>query len=47
MKIQIRINEEGALRNQRHAFSNRFTLVSEPSTIAASSPGWVEAARKT
>ena len=29
MKIQIRINEEGALRNQRHAFSNRFTLVSE------------------
>ena len=29
MQIQIRINEEGALRNQRHAFSNRFTLVSE------------------
>lgn len=29
MKIQIRINEAGALRNQRHAFSNRFTLVSE------------------
>ena len=29
MKIQVRINEEGALRNQRHAFSNRFTLVSE------------------
>ena len=29
MKIQVRINEEGALRNQAHAFSNRFTLVSE------------------
>ena len=29
MKIQVRINEEGALRNQRHAFSNRFTIVSE------------------
>ena len=29
MQIQVRINEEGALRNQRHAFSNRFTLVSE------------------
>ena len=29
MKIPVRINEEGALRNQRHAFSNRFTLVSE------------------
>ena len=29
MKIQVRIDEEGALRNQRHAFSNRFTLVSE------------------
>ncbi len=27
--IQVRINEEGALRNQRHAFSNRFTLVTE------------------
>jgi hypothetical protein len=29
MQIQIRINEEGALRNQRHAFTDRFTLVSE------------------
>jgi len=29
MKIRIRINEEGALRNQRFAFSDRFTLVSE------------------
>jgi len=29
MKIQVRINEEGALRNQRFAFSNRFTLISE------------------
>jgi hypothetical protein len=29
MQIQVRINEEGALRNQRHAFSNRYTLVSE------------------
>ena len=29
MQIQVRINEEGALRNQRHAFSNRLTLVSE------------------
>ncbi|MDZ7855919.1 ATP-binding protein [Sphaerotilus sp.] len=29
MKIRIRINEDGALRNQRFAFSDRFTLVSE------------------
>lgn len=29
MKIQIRFNEEGALRNQRYAFTNRFTLVTE------------------
>ena len=29
MQIRVRINEEGALRNQRFAFSNRFTLVSE------------------
>ena len=29
MKIQVRINEEGALRNQRHAFSSRYTLVTE------------------
>ena len=29
MQIQVRINEEGALRNQRYAFTNRFTLVSE------------------
>ena len=29
MKIQVRINEEGALRNQRYAFSDRFTLVTE------------------
>lgn len=29
MFIQVQINEEGALRNQRHAFSDRFTLVSE------------------
>ena len=29
MKIQVRINEEGALRNQRYAFTDRFTLVSE------------------
>ena len=29
MQIQVRINEEGALRNQRHAFSNRLTLLSE------------------
>jgi hypothetical protein len=29
MQIQVRINEEGALRNQRFAFSNRFTLISE------------------
>jgi len=29
MQIQVRINEEGALRNQRFAFTNRFTLVSE------------------
>lgn len=29
MQIQIRINEEGALRNQRYAFTDRFTLISE------------------
>jgi hypothetical protein len=29
MEIRVRINEEGALRNQRFAFSNRFTLVTE------------------
>jgi histidine kinase/DNA gyrase B/HSP90-like ATPase len=29
MQIQLRINEEGLLRNQRYAFSNRYTLVSE------------------
>ncbi|MES2299405.1 MAG: ATP-binding protein [Pseudomonadota bacterium] len=29
MNIQIRINEEGALRNQRYAFTDKFTLVSE------------------
>mmetsp|Transcript_22145 Transcript_22145/g.87257 ORF Transcript_22145/g.87257 Transcript_22145/m.87257 type:complete len:134 (+) Transcript_22145:1580-1981(+) len=29
MQIQVRINEEGSLRNQRFAFTDRFTLVSE------------------
>lgn len=29
MQIQVHINEEGTLRNQRYAFSNRFTLISE------------------
>ena len=29
MDIQIRINEEGTLRNQRYAFTDKFTLVSE------------------
>lgn len=29
MEIQVRINSEGALRNQRYAFTDRFTLVSE------------------
>lgn len=29
MQIQVRINEEGALRDQRYAFTDRFTLVSE------------------
>ncbi|EER62121.1 ATP-binding region, ATPase-like protein [Acidovorax delafieldii 2AN] len=29
MKIQVRINEEGVLRNQRFAFTDRFTLVTE------------------
>jgi hypothetical protein len=29
MQIEVRINEEGALRNQRFAFTDRFTLVSE------------------
>lgn len=29
MQIQVRIHEAGALRNQRHAFSSRYTLVTE------------------
>ena len=29
MQIQVRINEKGALRNQRYAFTDRFTLVTE------------------
>lgn len=29
MQVQVRINEEGALRNQRYAFTDKFTLVSE------------------
>jgi hypothetical protein len=29
MQIQIRINESGVLRNQRFAFTNRYTLVTE------------------
>ncbi|WP_038215276.1 ATPase [Xenophilus azovorans] len=29
MKIQVHINEEGAVRNQRYAFTDRFTLVTE------------------
>jgi hypothetical protein len=29
MQIQVQIDEAGALRNQRHAFSHRFTLVTE------------------
>lgn len=29
MKIHVRINQEGALRNQRFAFTDRFTLVTE------------------
>jgi len=29
MQIQVRINEEGTLRNQRYPFTDRFTLISE------------------
>lgn len=29
MQIQVRVSEEGALRNQRHAFTDRYTLASE------------------
>lgn len=29
MQIQVKVNETGVLRNQRHAFTNRFTLLSE------------------
>lgn len=29
MQIQVRINEEGTLRNQRFAFTDRYTLISE------------------
>ena len=29
MQVQLRINEEGLLRNQHHAFTDRFTLVTE------------------
>ena len=28
-QIQVRVNEEGALRNQRFAFSDRYTLITE------------------
>jgi len=28
-QIQVRVNEEGALRNQRYAFTDRYTLVTE------------------
>ena len=30
MKVQVRVNERGALRNGRFAFTNKLTLVSEP-----------------
>lgn len=30
MQVQIRINEEGAWRNQRAAFPDQFTLIVEP-----------------
>lgn len=29
MQVQVRINEEGALRNQRYAFTDKVTLISE------------------
>ena len=29
MQIQVRINEAGALRTQRYAFTDKYTLVSE------------------
>ena len=29
MRVQVRVNERGALRNGRFAFTNRLTLVSE------------------
>ena len=29
MKVQVRVNERGALRNGRFAFTNKLTLVSE------------------
>lgn len=29
MQVQVRFNEEGALRNQRYAFTSKYTLVSE------------------
>ncbi len=29
MQVQVRINEEGALRNQCYAFTDKFTLISE------------------
>jgi hypothetical protein len=29
MQVRVQINEQGALRNQRYAFSDRYTLVSE------------------
>lgn len=29
MQVQVHINEEGALRNQRYAFTDKFTLISE------------------
>lgn len=29
MQVQVRVSEEGALRNQRYAFTDRYTLISE------------------
>ena len=36
--VQVRINEEGTLRNQRFAFSDRFTLVTELLQNARAAP---------
>ena len=40
MKVQVRVNERGALRNGRFAFTNKLTLVSELLQNARRAGAW-------